>query len=44
MGYGKPEAEVWMSKVIQRRRKSAQGVNGRRRLQSHRVRAAEPPG
>jgi len=25
MGYGKPEAEVWMSKLIQRARKSRNG-------------------
>jgi hypothetical protein len=24
MGYGKPEAEVWMSKVLQHRRKSSE--------------------
>jgi ribosomal protein S18 acetylase RimI-like enzyme len=42
MGYGKPEAEVWMSKVIQRRRRPAPRVNARRRPQAHRARATEP--
>lgn len=31
MGYGRPEAEVWMSKVLQRRRKSADAKPGKRR-------------
>ena len=26
MGYGKPEAEVWMSKVIQRTRKNSEKI------------------
>jgi ribosomal protein S18 acetylase RimI-like enzyme len=43
MGYGKPEAEVWMSKVIQRRRKSVPSVSARGRRQAYRFRAAEPP-
>jgi hypothetical protein len=27
MGYGKPEAEVWLSKVLQRTRKSKNNTN-----------------
>ena len=39
---GKPGAEVWMSKIIQRRRRSAPSVNARRRPKTHRARATEP--
>ena len=38
MGYGRPEAEVWMSKLIQKTRKGKKAANGNRRS-SPRLRA-----
>jgi ribosomal protein S18 acetylase RimI-like enzyme len=46
MGYGKPEAEVWMSKILQRTRKGGDNAKKppaprkRRRMKSRRLRSA----